>query len=378
MASKLPREAKLFGAISLFNDFASEMVYPLLPAMLTRLGAGPIGLGLLDGTADFASAVVKLFAGRIADRPGRRGPLVVFGYAIAVFVRPLIALTRAAPQVIALRVTDRLGKGLRAPPRDAIIADATPPILLGRAFGLQRVLDNLGAVLGPLAAFALLASGRLDVPGVIAASIVPGVVVLVLALLAVRGAKREGAPAATGTTGWSLPAPVALVAAFSLFRLPDALLLLRAQQLGVHVAAVTLLWAAVSLTRAFGSFLGGTMSDRWGAARAVGYGWIAYAVFGIGFALARSSWHAWALFLGLGIVLGFLEGPERALVAKLGGSRQGSAFGAYHAAQGFAALGGGLLLGILYQNVGPGVACAVSAGGVAALRVAWIPERASE
>lgn len=374
MASKLPREAKLFGAISLFNDFASEMVYPLLPAMLTLLGAGPVALGLLDGTADFASAAVKLGAGRLADRPGRRGPLVVLGYAIAVFVRPLIALTRAAPQVIALRITDRLGKGVRTPPRDAIIADATPVELLGRAFGLQRALDNLGSVLGPLVAYAMLASGRFDVPGVIAASIVPGVLVLGLALLAVRGRAALGSgPGGAAPGGWSLPWPVALVAAFSLVRLPDALLLLRAQQLGVPVAAVTLLWAAVSVARVAGSFLGGMASDRVGAAPAVGHGWLVYAVCGTGFALATTAWHAWVLFPAVGVALGFLEGPERALVAKLGAGRAGSAFGAYHGAQGVAALAGGLVLGLLYQQAGPGIACGVSAAGVAALRLAWRP-----
>lgn len=375
MGSKLPREAKLFGAVSLFNDFASEMVYPLLPALLTALGAGPVALGVLDGSADFASAAIKLGAGRIADRPARRGPLVVLGYAIAVAVRPLIAFARAAPPVIALRIADRLGKGLRGPPRDAIIADATPPDVRGRAFGLQRALDNLGSVLGPLVAWALLSSGVLDVPGVIAASVIPGLIVLMLAVMAVRGRAGQAAPIAgvAKPSGWSLPLPVALVAAFSLVRLPDALLLLRAQQLGVPVAAVTLLWASVSLARALGSMLGGMSSDRIGPARVLGYGWIAYAVFGAGFAVAGSAWQAWLVFLGLGIVLGILEGPERALVASLGAGRQGSAFGAYHGAQGFAALGGGLILGLVYQGAGAGVACGVSAAGAVALRALWRP-----
>jgi MFS family permease len=376
LGSKLPREAKLFGAISLFNDCASEMVYPLLPAVLTRLGAGPIALGLLDGTADLASAIVKIGAGRLADRPGRRGPLVVVGYAIAVFVRPLIAFASAAPTVIALRITDRLGKGVRTPPRDAIIADATPTELRGRAFGLQRALDNAGSVLGPLVAFALLSSGLLGVPGVIAASIVPGVIVLMLAILAVRGTRVAHPPVASAAVaGWALPAPVALVAAFSLMRLPDALLLLRAQQLGVHVAAVTLLWAASSVARLLGSLAGGIASDRVGARPALGLGWIAYVVFGAGFALATASWHAWVLFLALGFVIGFLESPERSLVAHFGAGRQGSAFGAFHGAQGFAALGGGLALGFLYQSAGPEIACAASAAGVAALRLLWLVVR---
>src|ERR1041385_7535112 len=135
----LPQQDKLFGWVSLLNDFASEMIYPLLPAFVTGvLGGGPQALGALDGAAEFAAAVVKLGAGRLADRASRRGPLIVLGYFTAVVVRPVIAVTGAAWQVIGLRVVDRLGKGLRTPPRGALIADVTPAELRGRAFGLQR------------------------------------------------------------------------------------------------------------------------------------------------------------------------------------------------------------------------------------------------
>src|SRR5258707_8695630 len=167
-APPLPRQVKLFGWVSLLNDFASEMIYPLLPAFVTGvLGAGPSALGALDGAAEFAAAFVKLAAGRLADRPPLRGRMIVIGYVAAVVVRPVIALTGAAWQVIGLRVVDRIGKGIRTPPRDALIADITPVELHGRAFGLQRGLDHAGAVLGPLAAWALLSSGKTDLRGVI-------------------------------------------------------------------------------------------------------------------------------------------------------------------------------------------------------------------
>src|SRR5437870_7846107 len=186
--ARLPRPVKLFGFVSLLNDFASEMIYPLLPAFVTGvLGARPQALGALDGAAEFAAAVVKLGAGRLADRTSRRGPLIVLGYLMAVVVRPVIAITGAAWQVIGLRVVDRLGKGLRTPPRDALIADATPAELVGRAFGLQRGMDHAGAVLGPILAWWLLASGSAGLRTVMGASIVPGVVVLVLAIWAVKG-----------------------------------------------------------------------------------------------------------------------------------------------------------------------------------------------
>src|SRR3989440_954542 len=183
----LPRQVKLFGWVSLLNDFASEMIYPLLPAFVTGvLGGGAGVLGALDGAAEFAAAVVKLAAGRLADRTTLRGPMIVLGYCIAVVVRPVIAVTGAAWQVIGLRVVDRLGKGLRTPPRDALIADLTPAELRGRAFGLQRGMDHAGAVLGPILAWWLLASGSARLRTVIGASAVPGVVVLMLAMWAVR------------------------------------------------------------------------------------------------------------------------------------------------------------------------------------------------
>src|SRR6266702_3618817 len=188
---RLPGAVKLFGLVSLLNDFASEMIYPLLPAFVTGvLGAGAAALGALDGAAELAAALVKYGAGRLADRPARRGRLVVLGYAAAVLVRPVIAVTGAAWQVIALRVVDRLGKGLRTPPRDALIADVTPAPLVGRAFGLQRGLDHVGAVIGPLVAWALL-TRHADVRTVILASFVPGVLVMMLAAWAVRDGKRR-------------------------------------------------------------------------------------------------------------------------------------------------------------------------------------------
>src|SRR5438270_5555443 len=187
-APTLPRQVKLFGWVSLLNDFASEMIYPLLPAFVTGvLGGGPGALGALDGAAEFAAAVVKLGAGRAADQRRWRGPLIVLGYFTAVVVRPVIAVTGAAWQVIGLRVVDRLGKGLRTPPRDALIADATAAALRGRAFGLQRGMDHAGAVLGPILAWWLLASGSAGLRTVIGASAVPGVLVLVLAVWAVKG-----------------------------------------------------------------------------------------------------------------------------------------------------------------------------------------------
>jgi MFS family permease len=306
---------------------------------------------------------------------------VVAGYALAVLVRPLIAFTGAVWQVIGLRVTDRIGKGVRTPPRDAIIADATPPELRGRAFGFQRGLDHVGAVIGPLVAWWLLTRGGLDVPGVIAASLFPGVVVLALAIWAVRGGRgrsesvRPAPPIPSPADPYRPSAPLLMIASFHLLRFPEALLILRAQDLGVSVALVTLLWAALHVVRSAASFAGGELTDRWGAAATMRLGWVVYAGLAGAFALARDATAAWTAFLALGVVAGLTEGPERAIVSGLARGRTGSGFGRYHALTGVAALAGGLALGFAYARWGGAVALAASAAGALAVaavsRVAW-------
>ena len=385
MTARLPRQVKLFGAVSLLNDFASEMIYPLLPAFMTGvLGAGPQALGALDGAAEFAAAFVKLGAGRLADRVPRRGPLIVIGYFIAVVVRPVIAVTGAAWQVIGLRVVDRLGKGLRTPPRDALIADITPVGLSGRAFGLQRGMDHAGAVLGPILAWWLLASGAAGLRAVIGASIAPGVLVLVLAMWAVKdvggrwrmveergGNLHQPPPTSTNLHQPARVSPLLAISFFYLLRMPDTLIILRSQQLGVPVAVVPLLWAAVHVVRSSSSFLGGSATDRLGPTRTMWAGWLVYAALAAGMARAGTAAAAWGLFLGMGLVAGLTESPERALVARLAGPRQGSGFGMYHGVTGFAALVGGLALGAVFQAYGAGPAFLASAVGGIALVVVW-------
>ena len=383
--SKLPRTARLFGLVSLLNDFASEMIYPLLPAFVTGvLGGGAVSLGTLDGAADLASALVKYRAGRLADAPRRRGALVILGYAVAVLVRPVISLAGAAWEVIGLRVTDRIGKGIRSPARDAMIADVTPAELHGRAFGLQRGLDHTGAILGPLVAWWLLQSKTLDLRGVIGASIVPGVLVLVLAVWAVRsvgdgrgrqetvGVNAPGAPLPSPTVSYRLlPAPIVAISAFYLLRMPETLMLLRTQQLGVTVTSVLLLWAALHVVRASTSFVGGSLSDRIGPGRTMWAGWVCYAAVAFGFSRAANSLAAWALFLVFGVVAGLTESPERAIVSRLAGGKQGTGFGVYYAATGVAALVGGILLGLATKYLGAPAAFLVSAVLGVAVAMTW-------
>ncbi len=384
MSSRVPGGVRALAVVSFFNDFASEMVYPLLPAFISRLGGGAIALGVLDGAADLTSALVKWWSGRISDRPGWRGPLIFGGYLVAVVIRPVISISAAAWQVIGLRVTDRIGKGLRTPPRDALIADITPPGARGSAFGFHRAADHLGAVVGALAAWLLL-SGGMTVPAVIRWSVVPGLVALaVLAVLLRRShASRErsresGTPGparstvavdATGRVYW---APVIALAALTLARVPEALLLLRLQDLGVAVATIPLLWGALHVVRSAASYPGGRLADRYGSRRLVAGGAVLAAAVMAGLALASSPAAGATVFLVFGLVAGLTESAERSLVAALSPRRTGRGFGGYHALTGLAALPAAVGFGIVYERIGGAAALGISAVALVVAIVGWM------
>ena len=373
--SRVPGAVKGLSLVSLFNDFASEMVYPLLPAFVTgTLGGGAALLGLLDGAADLTSAAVKVVSGRLADRPRWRGPLILAGYATAVLVRPLIAVAGAAWQVVGFRVIDRVGKGIRTPPRDALIAGVTPPDLRGRAFGFHRAADHFGAIVGSLAAWLLLSRG-VDVRRVIGWSVVPGVIAFVVLAGVLRGARIVPAPPPTravdraGRVFW---APILALTGLTFFRLPEALLLLRLQDAGVAVAIVPLVWAGLHVVRSASSYPGGWLSDHLGPRSTVAAGGLVFAAVVATLSLALRPALAVATFLGLGLVAGLTESAERALVARLSPVRTGRGFGLYHALTGGAALPAGLLFGWLYQTAGGPTALAASAAGMAAAVMAWL------
>lgn len=382
--SRLPRAVYLFGATSLANDFASEMIYPLLPAFVTGvLGGGAVALGVLDGVADAVAAGFKLVSGYLADRPRLRGPLVVGGYAVAAVIRPFIAAAGAAWHVIGLRAADRVGKGIRTAPRDTMIAEVTAEEVRGRAYGVHRAADHVGAIFGPLAAAALIYAG-VGMRGVFWIAAVPGVVAVVMAWIAVRqavgGLQVVGGGKDGSTTTRHQPpandrfAPTiwVLVAAAAL-RAPDTLLILRAQDLGVPVSLVPILWAALHVVRSGSSYPGGTLADRWGPRRTLAVGWAVYAALAAAFALAHGRLAAWAIFLAFGIFVGLTESPERKLVAQLApGARRGRSFGWYHGALSVVVLPGAALFGWLYQSRGAATAFEVSAA-VTLLAIAALP-----
>lgn len=354
----LPAAIYVIGATSLLNDAASEMIYPLLPTFLTAtLGASAFTLGLIEGSADALSSLLKLLSGHLSDRLGRRKPLVVAGYAIASLARPLVAFARSWGFVFAVRLADRFGKGLRASPRDALIADLAPKELHGRAFGVHEAMDHAGAVVGPLMAYALLAAG-LAMRSVFLLALIPALAACLLVVFAVREAPGHRAASQRATPSASLlsrpfVAYLAAVALFALGNSSDAFLLLRAHDAGLPIAAAPLLWAAHHVVKSIVSAWGGGLSDRIGRRRALGWGWLVYAAIYVGFGLAQSRSAIIALFIAYGLHFGLVGGAQKALVAEVvPAAARARGFGAYHLCVGLAALPASALFGALYKVFG--------------------------
>jgi MFS family permease len=369
--SRLPRNVKALGVVSLLNDASSEMIFPLLPIFVTRvLGAAPLALGAIEGAAEAVSAAVKVFAGGLSDRSARRKPLVVVGYSLASLTRPLVALAGSAGQILGLRALDRLGKGIRSGPRDALIAEATPEAQRGRAFGFHRAMDHAGAVLGPLLASAVLFF-RDDLRLVFALAAVPAALAVLALVFGVRETPmapheaRPAAPPAPARHRGGLAVYLAVLGLFALGNSSDAFLLLRAEEAGVAVALLPLLWGLHHVVKSAFSMYAGGLSDRWGRKGVIVIGWAIYAVSYAGFARAGEAWHFWALFAVYGLYHAFCEGPERALLADLSSpSTRGRDFGWFHAMAGGMQLPASLLTGYLWQAYGS--AAALGAGAALA------------
>jgi MFS family permease len=387
-SARLGRNVLVLAAVSFLTDASSEIIYPLLPIFLTTvLGAPASTIGAIEGAAETTSALLKLASGWWSDRVSRRKPLVVVGYALASLARPLVAVAQSASQVLAIRLTDRVGKGIRGAPRDALIAESVDPSIRGRAFGFHRAADHAGAVVGPLIAFALLQWEQLPLRTVFLLAAIPGVLSVVVLVLGVREPPRElritasssvkaaplrGVP--LGREFWMFFASVLL---FTLGNSTDAFLILRANQLGVSVAAVPLLWAALHVVKSAASIPGGVLSDRFGRKPVILAGWAVYGAVYFAFGRATEAWHAWALFLVYGLFFGLTEGTERAMVADLvGRERRGTAFGWYNLAIGIGALPASLLFGIVWDQLGPRAAFDVGAGLAIAAAVVLLAVRA--
>jgi MFS family permease len=385
---RLPKNVFAISLVSLLNDASSEIIYPLLSFFLTiTLGAPPAAIGIIEGTAESVSSLLKLFAGYFSDRRGRRKGLVVFGYALASLARPLLGLTASWHQVLAVRVTDRVGKGIRSAPRDAMIADAATVEERGLAFGFHRAMDHGGAVVGPLLGLLILLWIATDVnhPQVgdyqklfLLASI-PAFASVLVAVFFVREMPRERRaefdelqPPRFSLRGFdrNFKRFLAIIALFTLSNFSDMFLLIRAQNAGSGVANILLMWAALHGVKVLSSLIGGDLSDRLGRKRLIAAGWLLRVGVYAGFAFVDSIGMTWTLFLIYGIYFGLAEGAEKALVADLVRPEQrGTAYGLYNLAFGITVLPASLLMGALWNWRGPRLAFLTSAsiGAAAAL-----------
>lgn len=359
---KLPRTVVILSLVSFFNDFASDIVIPLIPILLaTVLAAGPLALGFIEGVADAVASLLKLWSGRHSDvMSGRRKGLAVAGYTLSNIARPLLGLAGSWPMILVLRSIDRVGKGLRSAPRDALVADATPPAMRGYAFGFHRALDNAGAVAGSLVAAAALAWAGMTLTEVILWSAVPGFVAVLLLGAGVKEEKREEAtavhaPLVLPPLRWSvLSVPMRryllVLMLFTFARASETFILLLGHQLGVDVVELLLLWAALNLAKAATSTWGGQLADSWGRGALILIGWATFSISFLLLGTVTDSIGLWTVSIFYGLCAGISEGAERAIISDYAEPRErGTAFGWYHLMVGIAAIPAGLLFGSIWQ-----------------------------
>lgn len=368
----LPRNVWALSLVSLFNDTSSEIIYPLLPTFLAlALGATPFQIGAIEGIAETTASLLKLFSGYLSDKFERRKLPVFMGYALASVTRPILAFVTSWQQVLFVRLTDRVGKGIRGAPRDALLAAEVPVERRGLAFGFNRAADHLGAIIGPLIAFALLSIYAADSQNptideykqVFLVASVP----VVLGLFVIAFFVNESAPANSIETpkiklslkefDSNFKRFLVVIALFTLSNSSDAFLLLRAKEAGISAAMLPILWMALHISKFLSSIIGGDLSDKLGRKTLIFSGWILYALVYVGFAFINSPTQAWALFLIYGIYFGLTEGAEKALVADLvSAEKRGTAFGLYNLAFGVTVFPASLLLGALWNEFGASVA----------------------
>jgi MFS family permease len=364
-------------AVSFLTDVSTEMIYPLLPVFLASvLGANASFIGAIEGAAETTASLLKLASGWWSDKVGSRKRLVVIGYGLASVVRPFTALAQTAAQVLLIRLTDRIGKGIRTSPRDALLADSAPEGARGRAFGFHAAADNAGAVLGPLLAFLMLrlqGVGSLEgtrhllprdeqsLRNVFWLASVPAFLAMIVLMIVVRdvprhqstGAEAAGRVEARGGLPKRFWGYLVVVLLFTLGNSTDAFLLLRANQLGVPIAMAPIIWAVLNFVKSATGTYGGQLSDRVGRKPLIVGGWLLYSAVYFAFGWSRTALEAWLLFAIYGIFYGMTEGTEKALVADLvPKTRRGSAFGWYNLAIGLGALPASLIFGAIWDRLG--------------------------
>ena len=386
--SRIPRPVWLLGWVSLATDAATEAIYPLLPFFLTRiLGATAVSLGIVEGAAEAVNSVLRILSGRMADRSRSKRPLVLLGYGVSSLARPFIAVTQTWGQVFAVRVLDRVGKGVRGAPRDAMLAIWATPATRGKVYGFHRAMDHLGAVVGPTLASLFLLFYPGEYRTLFALTIIPGAIAVILILFVreertsavrtpneARTPNEERSDARTSNeegsvrTSNAVPLPrdftlfMLVLALFTLGNSTDAFLLLKLTDAAGSAQFIPLMWAALHLVKAGTSIVGGNWSDRIGRRTVIAAGWLVYAVVYAGFAISETLAVLFSWFLLYGFYFGFAEGTEKALVADLApAARRGLAFGIYNAVQGLGSLAASVVFGFVWTAYGSGAAFAVGA-----------------
>ncbi len=389
------RNIYAFGVTSFLNDTASEMAYWVLPAFLASLGAGPAQLGLIEGVAESVASFAKLFSGYLTDRIHRRKPVVVAGYFVANAVKPLLAVVTAWPQILLIRFTDRLAKGMRGAPRDVMVAETVPKERLGSAYGLIQSMDSAGAIAGPLAALVLLA--RFGIRNVFWAAAVPGALCVLVALVGIRE-KRRGVTSLAGPglgkvvadsvsssrERVALPASfyfvLVAVTLFSLGNSSDMFLVLRAQSVGIPVALAPLLGLVFNITYTLASWPAGWFSDHVSRRLVGSVGYVVFAGVYFAFGRAPSTLAIWIAMAVYGFYYALTQPVLKALVVETVGERvRGRALGIYFFVTSVATLAASLFTGELWKHYGAAVPFYFSAGmAVVAAGILQVAGRGSE
>jgi MFS family permease len=374
----LPPTVFALSFVSFLNDTSSDIIYPLLPAFLAlTLGASPFAIGLIEGFAESVASILKLFSGYLSDKFNRRKLPVFLGYSLAAVVRPLLAFVTSWPQVLVVRMTDRIGKGIRGAPRDALLAASVAKEKRGLVFGFNRAADHLGAVVGPVIAYFLLTwlADNPDNPtareyqNVFLFASIPVALGLLIIVAFVKEEPTQHANGGAMPIKFSLTSFdgnfkrfLAIISLFTLSNSTDAFLLLRAKEAGIAAAVLPLIWMALHFSKFFSSIIGGDLSDKVGRKRLIFTGWVIYAAVYAGFAFAHSAWQVWTLFIIYGVYFGLTEGVEKALVADLvDDEKRGTAYGFYNLAFGITVFPASLLFGLIWYEISSAAAFLISA-----------------
>jgi len=383
---KLNRNVYFLGLVSLFTDMSSQMIYPLLPVFLTSvLGVGTAFVGLLEGIAESTASILKVFSGWYSDRLKKRKPVIFAGYGLSTVGKPFLYLATAGWHVLLVRFVDRVGKGIRTSPRDALIAGSCSADDRGRAFGLQRTMDRTGAFLGPLIAFAILPLFNDNLRMVFLLAFFPALIAVLVIMFMVKD--RSPAPsrealekkphASFKGVSREFKIFVVILAVFTLGNSSDAFLILRAKDLGLKVSLIPIMWLMYNFVCSISALPFGHLSDRIGRKKTTLLGFGVYGVVYLGFAFSRTQGLVWLFMAIYGVYYGLSEGVLRAYVADLveDESSLATAYGIYHMVIGLCMLPASLIMGILWQQFNPtvafafGAALALSAGAALALFV---------